>query len=198
MKLNDLELQEFDDLKKIIGQTKAMPKTNQVDINNQGLTDKPYKELESLEKKSKKKGKDKQPLTEEEKQRFEELKKNNREAAISILRGISIRMPLLIYGAELSDESQEITIDNFASHIDPQSWEEFMPKGVTKQKFNSIKKYYDPEIFCAAGKCIRAMARAADKLSVEERIERITDIFSTFRNPDKETVLTPWRLFGRL
>ena len=196
MKLGDLELQEFDDLKKIIGQTKAMPKTNQVDINNQGLTDEQYEELESLEKKSKKKGKDKQPLTEEEKQRLEELKKkkNNREAAISILRGISIRMPLLIYGAELSDENQEITIDNFASLIDPQSWEEFMLKGVTKQKFNSIKKYYDPEIFCAAGKRIRAMARAADKLSVEERIERITDIFSTFRNPDKETVLTPWRV----
>ncbi len=38
------------------------------------------------------------------------------------------------------------------------------------------------------------MDRAADKLSVEERIERITDIFSTFRNPDKETVLTPWRV----
>lgn len=196
MKLNDLELQEFDDLKKIIGQTKAMPKTNQVDINNQGLTDEQYQELEDLEKKSKKRGKDKQPLTEEEKQRLEELKKkkNNREAAISILRGISIRMPLLIYGAELSDENQEITIDNFASLIDSQSWEEFMPKGVTKQKFNSIKKYYDPEIFCAAGKRIRAMARAADKLSVEERIERITDIFSTFRNPDKETVLTPWRV----
>ena len=196
MKLNDLELQEFDDLKKIIGQTKAMPKTNQVDINNQGLTDEQYEELEDLEKKSKKRGKDKQPLTEEEKKRLEELKKkkNNREAAISILRGISIRMPLLIYGAELQDESQEITIDNFASLIDPQSWEEFMPKGVTKQKFNSIKKYYDPEIFCAAGKRIRAMARAADKLSVEERIERLTDIFSTFRNPDKETVLTPWRV----
>ena len=30
MKLDDLELQEFDDLKKIIGQTKAMPKTNPV------------------------------------------------------------------------------------------------------------------------------------------------------------------------
>ncbi len=196
MKLNDLELQEFDDLKKIIGQTKAMPKTNQVDINNQGLTDEQYEELEDLEKKSKKRGKDKQPLTEEEKKRLEELKKkkNNREAAISILRGISIRMPLLIYGAELSDENQEITIDNFASLIDPQSWEEFMPKGVTKQKFNSFKKYYDPEIFCAAGKRIRAMARAADKLSVEERIGRITDIFSTFRNPDKETVLTPWRV----
>ena len=190
MKLDDLELQEFDDLKKIIGQTKAMPKTNQVDINSQGLNNEEYEEKEKLEKKPKKE------LTEEERKRLEELKKKtkNREAAISILRGISIRMPLLIYGAELSDENQEITIDNFASLIDPQSWEEFMPKGVTKQKFNSFKKYYDPEIFCAAGKRIRAMTRAADKLSIEERIERITDIFSTFRNPDKETVLTPWRV----
>ncbi len=196
MKLNDLELKEFDDLKKIIGNTKAMPKTNGVDINNQGLTDEQYEELESLEKKSKKRGKDKLPLTEEERLRLEELKKKraNREAAISILRGISIRMPLLIYGAELKDEDEEITIDNFALLIDPQSWEEFMPKGVTVEKFNSIKKYYDPEIFCAAGKRIRAMARAADKLGVEERIERITDIFRTFRNPDKETVLTPWRV----
>ena len=190
MKLNDLELQEFDDLKKIIGQTKAMPKTNQIDINNQGLNNEEYEEKEKLEKKPKKE------LTEEERKRLEELKKKtkNRDAAISILRGISIRMPLLIYGAELSDENQEITIDNFASLIDPQSWEEFMPKGVTKQKFNSFKKYYDPEIFCAAGKDIRKKARIADKLSIEERIERITDIFSTFRNPDKETVLTPWRV----
>lgn len=190
MKLDDLELQEFDDLKKIIGQTKAMPKTNQVDINSQGLNNEEYEEKEKLEKKPKKE------LTEEDRKRLEELKKKtkSREAAISILRGISIRMPLLIYGAELSDENHEITIDNFASLIDPQSWEEFMPKGVTKQKFNSFKKYYDPEIFCAAGKRIRAMARAADKLSIEERIERITDIFSTFRNPDKETVLTPWRV----
>ena len=190
LKLDDLELKEFDDLKKIIGQTKAMPKTNQVDINNQGLTGEEYEEKEKLEKKPKKE------LTEEEKRRLEELKKKtkNREAAISILRGISIRMPLLIYGAELDNEDEEITIDNFAEKIDPRSWEEFMPKGVSKQKFNAFKKYYDPDIFCAAGKRIRAMAKAADRLSVEERIGRITDIFSTFRNPDKETVLTPWRV----
>ena len=190
LKLGAVELQEFDDLKKIIGQTKAMPKTNQVDINRQGLTGEEYEEKEKLEKKPKRQ------LTEDEKRRLEDLKQKekNREAAISILRGISIRMPLLIYGAELEGEDEEITIDNFAEKIDPQSWEEFMPKGVSKQKFNAFKKYYDPDIFRAAGKRIRAMARAADKLSVEERIGRITDIFSTFRNPDKETVLTPWRV----
>ena len=191
-KLDDEELKGFDELKKIIGQTPAMHKTNQIDINNQGLTNEQYEELERLDQKSRKR----QPLTDEEKQRLEQFKKKqeNRQAAISILRGISIRMPLLIYGAELNDETREITIDNFTSLIDSQSWEEFMPKGVTKQRFNQFKKFYDPEIFCAAGKRIRALARAADRLSIERRIERITEIFGTFRNPDKETVLTPWRV----
>ena len=103
-------------------------------------------------------------------------------------------MPLLIYGARIDKEDEQLTIDNVTSLVDAQSWEEFMPRGVTKTTFNKFKRYYDPDIFAAAGKRICAMARAADRLTIEERIERITDIFSTFRNPDKETVLTPWRV----
>ena len=69
-----------------------------------------------------------------------------------------------------------------------------MPKDVSKQVFNRFKKYYEPDVFREAGKRIREMARAADKFTIEERIERISAIFNTFRNPDKETVLTPWRV----
>lgn len=194
LKLGEVDLKEFEDLKKTIGSTKAMPRTKSVDINNQGLTDEEYGELEDLEKRSRSK-KDKAEMSEEQKRRLEELKKRkkNRENAISILRGISIRMPLMIYGADIEDD-EEITIDNFASKIDPQSWEEFMPRGVSKQQFNAFRKYYDPDIFAAAAKRIREMARNADRLSIEQRIERITQIFATFRNPDKETVLTPWRV----
>jgi hypothetical protein len=121
-------------------------------------------------------------------------KKKNRDSAVSILRGISIRMPLLIYGADVTNEEKEISIDNFTELVDDKSWEEFMPKGVTKDTFLKFKKYYEPDVFRAAGKRIRALARAADHLTIEERIERITSIFATFRNPDKETVLTPWRV----
>ena len=190
MKLSDVDIQEFDELKGIIGQTKAMGKSNDITVNNQGLTNEEYAEKEKLEKKKKRE------LTEEEKARLEELKKKKKvkEDAISILRGISIRMPLMIYGAKVENEDEELTIDNFTQLVDPQSWEEFMPRGVTKQRFNAFKKYYDPDIFTAAAKRIRQMARAADRLSIEERIERIAAIFSTFRNPDKETVLTPWRV----
>ena len=215
LKLTEVELKDFDDLKKTIGTTKTMAKTGEIDVNNQGFTKEQYEEKEKLEKKKKK------DLTPEEKARLEELKamSNQRRNAISILRGISIRMPLLIYGAELMEqreqsgtcsdsaesrqkstegqlknEEEEITINNFASLIDDQSWEEFMPKGVDKEKFEKFKKYYDPDIFREAGKRIREMARAADKFTIEERIERISAIFNTFRNPDKETVLTPWRV----
>jgi hypothetical protein len=192
MKLDDVELKDFDKLKGIIGRTKAMPKSGNIDINNQGFTDEEYEDLEGAKKKSN----GKKELSEEEKRLLKEReeKRKNRDSAVSILRGISIRMPLLIYGADVKDEDKQINIENFTELIDEKSWDEFMPKGVTKKVFESFKKYYEPDVFRAAGKRIRAMARAADNLTVEERIARITTIFSTFRNPDKETVLTPWRV----
>ena len=190
LKLSEIDLAKFKNLKGIIGSTKAMAKTADIDINNQGFTKEEYEEKERLEKKKKKE------LTPEEKAKLEELKKrkNQQNEAVSILRGISIRMPLLIYGADLNNEDEELNIDNFTNLVDNVSWEEFMPKGVTKVIFEDFKKYYEADVFREAGKRIREMARAADKFTIEERIERISAIFNTFRNPDKETVLTPWRV----
>ena len=190
LKLTGVDLAMFKHLKGKIGATKAMAKSGEIDVNQQGFTKEEYAEKERLEKKKKK------DLTPEEKKRLEELKqkKTQRAEAISILRGISIRMPLLIYGAELTNEEEELTIDNFTNLVDDVSWEEFMPKGVTKEDFENFKKYYEADVFREAGKRIRAMARTADKFTIEERIERLAAIFTTFRNPDKETVLTPWRV----
>lgn len=191
LRMDDIALKDFAELKKIIGETKANHSTGQVDINNQGLTDEEYDRVEDLNKKKKK-----QKLTPEEEEELQKLKKakDNRNAAISILRGISIRMPLLIYGADLTGKIKEVTIDNFSQIVDDASWEEFMPKGVSKLVFANFRKYYDPDIFLAAGKRILALAEAADKMSVEQRIGQIAAIFNNFRNPDKETVLTPWRV----
>lgn len=191
LKLTDVDLKDFADLKRQIGATKAMPKTGDITVNDQGFTDEDYDDdgEEGDNKPAKK-------LTPEEIARRKEKKKKleQRRNAISILRGISIRMPLLIYGAELKDEDSEITLDNFTDLVDDVSWEEFMPRGVTKRTFEKFKRYYDPDVFREAGKRIREMARAADRFSIEERILRVTTIFNTFRNPDKETVLTPWRV----
>ncbi|MBO5805029.1 MAG: Eco57I restriction-modification methylase domain-containing protein [Bacteroidales bacterium] len=189
-KLDAAALEKFAGLHKIIGATKANHASTDVDMAKTGLTNEQYKELERIKKKNKKE------LTEEDKRRLEEAKekRKNADAAISILRGISIRLPLLMYGAELKDEGQDITLENFAELIDNQSWEEFMPRGVTKELFKEFVPYYDPDMFRAVGRNYRDLVRVADRLAPMERTREIARIFSYFRNPDKETVLTPWRV----
>lgn len=140
--------------------------------------------------------KEKDDKTDEAKKKHDEENKEKR-ARMSVLRGVAIRIPLLVYGAEINDEAgEEITIDNFASEeiVDQASWEEFMPKGFTKQTFNILKDCFDRSIFTGAAKRIRQMVKEADNLNTEDRIAKIATIFSYFHNPDKETVLTPWRV----
>lgn len=140
--------------------------------------------------------KEKDDKTDEAKKKRDEENKEKR-ARMSVLRGVAIRIPLLVYGAEINDEAgEEITIDNFASEeiVDQASWEEFMPKGFTKQTFNTLKDCFDRSIFTGAAKRIRQMVKEADNLNTEDRIAKIATIFSYFHNPDKETVLTPWRV----
>ena len=126
-----------------------------------------------------------------------EQENKEKRARMSVLRGVAIRIPLLVYGAEINDDAgEEITIDNFASDeiVDDASWEEFMPKGFTKETFNILKDCFDRSIFTGAAKRIRQMVKEADTLNTEDRINKIATIFSYFHNPDKETVLTPWRV----
>lgn len=140
--------------------------------------------------------KDKDDKTDEAKKKRDEENKEKR-ARMSVLRGVAIRIPLLVYGAEINDEAgEEITIDIFASEeiVDQASWEEFMPKGFTKETFNILKDCFDRSIFTGAAKRIRQMVKEADNLNTEDRIAKIATIFSYFHNPDKETVLTPWRV----
>lgn len=189
LKLDGLELTEFEALKKIIGASKQTKSQGDIDINKQGLTNEQYEELKRIENKPKKE------LTEEDKKRLEELKekKKNKDTAISILRGISIRIPLLVYGSDVED-NVDITANNFTDLIDDISWEEFMPKDVTKDVFKKFSKYYEQDVFVSAGRQIRNKAKYADTLTPTERVKKIVEIFNTFKNPDKETVLTPWRV----
>jgi hypothetical protein len=188
LKLDDIQLTEFMSLKKIIGVTKQTKKVEDITINDEGFTDEKYEEAKKIEKKPKRQ------LTDEEKALLEEMKekKKNRSTAISILRGISIRIPLLVYGADI-DINDDVTIDNFASLVDDLSWEEFMPKGVDKVTFDKFAKYYDKDVFLASSRRIRFISKSADELEPTERVKKIASLFASFKNPDKETVLTPWR-----
>lgn len=191
LKLDGMALEEFKKLKGIVGTSKAVPKSNEIDINNQGFTEEEYEEIERINKKPK------TQRTPEEEAVLKEMneKKKQKSDAISILRAISIRMPLLIYGADVNVD-EDFTLDKFLDDniVDPASWLEFMPTDVTKDVFRRFIKYYDAEIFVAAGRSIRNKVKGADELVPVERIKAIIELFAGFKNPDKETVLTPWRV----
>lgn len=190
LKLGELDAENFNKLKKIIGSSKASTNAREVKVNGQGLTD---EQLEAVQ--SDVPSNPPRKLTPEEIEARKKLQKAKeaRKNAISILRGISIRMPLLIYGADV-DVDEDIDIECFVNLVDKDSWEEFMPTGVTKRMFNQFAKYYDRDVFIAAGKRIRRLAASAEKDTPTRRVMQIAEIFSHFKNPDKETVLTPWRV----
>lgn len=187
--LKDVGLKEFNDLKAIVGTTKAEKKKMKVDINHQGLTDKEYNDAERGKKR---KPKERTPEEIAAMEKMNSLKKQ-RKTMISILRSISIRIPLMIYGMDVKFDT-DVSINAFVNKVDDQSWKEFMPKGVTKDLFKKFTKYYDSDVFIEAGRIIRRRVKALDKLDPMERTEKLAAIFGTFHNPDKETVLTPWRV----
>ena len=187
--VDDIDLKEFDKLVGIVGTNNKRRELSKIDINHQGLDEEEY---DKAEKARKKKPKERSKEEQEEINKLKELKKQ-RKTMISILRGISIRIPMMIYGMDIKFD-EDVSIKKFVDNIDDVSWAEFMPKGITKELFNKFVKYYDTDVFIEAGKIIRRQVKELDKADPLERVEKIADIFSTFRNPDKETVLTPWRV----
>lgn len=199
MQLDPEEIKDLDTLGVEIGKTTNMEKPKRaktIDMAKNQLSD----TQEAALKRAKDKERNGEPLTKEERAAKEAEKKRRdeerkeRDNRITILRGISLRIPLMMYGAKIDDEDEGITLENFTRIIDADSWAEFMPKGVTKADFNKFRKCYNATVFVAAGKRYRQLAREADRMHVDERVRRISDIFSYFHNPDKETVLTPWRV----
>lgn len=185
MNLTDEDKQKFKELQAQIGKTTAGKKKDKIDINSQGL--------DGSEAQSGNDG-GSPPRTEPTREQLERRKQRElTKNLISILRGLSVRIPLLIYGANVKIK-ENITAEKFPDLIDKASWDEFMPKGVTKEMYKNFVKYYDQDVFVSAGLRIRQMASEADELPPTERVKRIAEIFSFFKNPDKETVLTPWRV----
>jgi len=193
LQLSEVDIKRFNELKALVGSANSK-QINEIEINNQGLDGPLQKKAEEAEKK-KKKGEE---LSEEQKEALKMLQEARKQklAAISILRAVSIRMPMLVYGANVSVR-EDITLKKFIDLVDEESWEEFMPPGLTKEQFREFTKYYDEDVFKEVAHSIRAKAYDCDSLLPTERVQAIAEIFSTFKNPDKETVLTPWNVVNK-
>lgn len=192
LKLTADDLSRFNTLKSHIGTTKSDKKQVKIDVNHQGLTDEEYQLAEKGNQR------EKHTRTPEELaaiEKMNELKKQKR-IFVSILRGISIRIPMMVYGLDI-DIDEDVSINDFVKLIDDESWKEFMPEGVTKETFKYFSKFYDPQIFIEAGRIIRRRTKSYDNLDPLERVDKISMLFGTFKNPDKETVLTPWNVVNQ-
>jgi type I site-specific restriction endonuclease len=188
LQLDELEIGKFNELRELVGKSNT-ERTNEIKVNDLGMDKLEAQKAEGAERKKKKK----QELTEEEKEALRKLQeaRKQKQTAISILRAVSIRMPMLVYGADVSIR-EDITLDKFIDIVDDESWLEFMPAGLTKEMFRDFTKYYDQEVFRGVARSIRAKAFDYDLLPPVERIQALAEVFATFKNPDKETVLTPW------
>ena len=187
MDLDKLKLVET--LKNKLSPQKKSKKQTSININDQGLTDEQYKKAQD----AKRKKKIERTPEEEEALAKERAMKKKQQALFDLLRNVSIRLPMLIFGsAQEFDES--IKLADFIDTVDDVSWREFMPKDVDKELFRKLLVFYDEDVIEGAGMRIRRMAKAADEMMPTQRIKRIAEIFSCFRNPAKETVLTPWRV----
>ncbi|MCC8037406.1 MAG: Eco57I restriction-modification methylase domain-containing protein [Bacteroidales bacterium] len=115
--------------------------------------------------------------------------------ALAVLTNIYVRMPMLVFGADIPPD-EDITLHRLLEIVDDESLEVFMPKGVGRKELESLLDagVLNEEIFSSAAKMVRDRTIAADSLSVTERTKAIAEMIANFRFPDKETVLTPWRV----
>ena len=193
LRADRIDVRDFEKLRKVLKDAKIDEVPNgKFTVNKHGLTE------EEREKAERAKKKPARELSAEEKELLRRLREE-REAKRNFkatLRAISVRMPLMLYGAD-GNWDEDISLDRFVELVDEASWAEFMPKGVTKKLFEKFKKYYDKDVFALSAKSIRRQAQGADTLFPEERIQILAEVFGRFRNPDKETVLTPWKVVNR-
>ena len=193
LRADRIDVRDFEKLRKVLKDAKIDDVPNgKFTVNKHGLTE------EEREKAERAKKKPARELSAEEKELLR-LLREEREAKRNFkatLRAISVRMPLMLYGAD-GNWDEDISLDRFVELVDEASWAEFMPKGVTKKLFEKFKKYYDKDVFALSAKSIRRQAQGADALFPEERIQILAEVFDRFHNPDKETVLTPWKVVNR-
>ena len=179
----------FETLKAKLSPQKKADKQKKVQMAKNGLTDEEYQKAQDAKRKPKKE-RTKEELEALEKERQQ---KKQQQALFALLRNVSIRLPLLIYGTA-RDFDESIRLEQFIDIVDDESWKIFMPEDVDKSLFRKMLVFYDQDVIEGAGLRIRRMAKAADEMMPTQRILRIAEIFSCFRNPAKETVLTPWRV----
>lgn len=157
------------------------------------ILSKEVKQLESVKKE----------LTAEELEllelRKEELKQRSNIRAI--LKTISVRLPFMLFALMLDEDFKatklkvDFTLEEFADKFDNESWKEFFG-GITKELFITLSPAFDKDILQLAVAGWVSEVEEAFALretgTPAEYLMRILAILSRIKDPNKETIFTPY------
>ena len=188
--MKDLEF--LSGVEKLFGSAAKSTMSNEgkVTVNDTGLTgeDAPHTGTdeggEPKESKSKKKTTDKkQSSYKESLRRYKQL-----------MGAVAKRFPLLLFGAVDNLDENHWSLKQFVNDMEVNDWEQFMPRGYSQADFLKMEHLFNNDFFITSTQLLLDDTRKADKLPVGERVSLMAHILQRFHYPDKETVLTPWRV----
>ncbi len=175
----------LDEIGNVIGNGGSLAGNGSIDISQNNLTGENAPTLKSGRGKS-----DNGKSGKKQKNKNEEQIRHS----VAVLELIMVRLPLLLFGAV--DDAENLSLDNLTADefIDQESWNEFMPRGFSKESFQKIQHLLRLDVLIAATQKLIQETRKIDELPIEQRTVEMARRLNVFRFPDKETVLTPWRV----
>jgi superfamily II DNA or RNA helicase len=140
-------------------------------------------------------------LAEEKKAIQAELKR--RESLLSVLRTIGARLPYLIF-VLMGDESfrknkleKTFNLSDLVDMIDEESWKEFFGE-ISKELVKTLEPAFNQDILMMSTVAWMEKIDGAyvhlTKGDYEEYTNRFVEMLGKIRNPDKETVFTPYKV----
>lgn len=184
------ELEFLSGVEKLFGSAAKSTMSNEgkVTVNDSGLTGEnaPRESGDTTkptDTKSKKTKDKKQSSYKESLKRYQEL-----------MGAVAKRFPLLLFGAVDNLDREHWSLQQFVADMDKADWEQFMPRGYTQEKFLEMQHLFNNDFFITSTQLLLEDTREADTLPVSERVSKMAHILQRFHYPDKETVLTPWRV----
>ncbi len=168
----------------------TMSNEGKVTVNDEGMTPDPDDPPTGKDPKEDNKKREKPKAEKKPRNNYAESLRRYRNLMTSIAK----RFPLLLFGAVDELDRNQWSLRRFVEGLDPEDWAQFMPNGFTKEKFLEVEHIFNNDFFITSTLMLLEETHEADKLPVKQRAARMAQILQRFHYPDKETVLTPWRV----
>lgn len=168
----------------------AMSNEGKVTVNDTGLTGEDAPQTGTEEGGEPKESKSKKKTTDKKQSSYKESLRRYKQ----LMGAVAKRFPLLLFGAVDNLDENHWSLKQFVNDMEVNDWEQFMPRGYSQADFMKMEHLFNNDFFITSTQLLLDDTRKADTLPVGERVSLMAHILQRFHYPDKETVLTPWRV----